>query len=209
MEKEKKPYLQKTTTFKTNQMQIIRKLSHKCTPKTFVNSIDSNGATIKHFALPGGTHAYTVRPTESNMPSRLFSNVELPNITYLANHWNPSLMPDLDLSKLTGNFIIVNPSSIMYVSYIDGDFIFSAGYDYDLECPKDAAKTSFFCCFEKGVKNRFKELPKVADNIIDLLCHHYGKYHNRSPLLHKHFQSSINILSKIETDTIIDLDKTI
>lgn len=207
MGRKRKFCLQKTDNFRNYQQSVINYLSQKCNPKTFVNSINSNGTTIKHFILPGGTHGYSARATEKCTPSRLFSDIELPNITYLPNHWDPSLIPDLDnISNLTGNFIIVNPSYVLYSSYVNGEMIFTAGYDFDISAPKDSTKTTFFCSFEKGIQHRFNELPNSVENIIDLLKNRYNKNRNKFPELHKHFTSSIQALSSLENDSVKQLE---
>lgn len=209
MNNSKNNYLQKTQIFRDTQQHIIAKLSQKCNAATFDTSIESNGATIKHFVLPGGVHGYSVRATEKSSPSRIFSDSELPNITYLANHWNPSLIPDSNFSNVTGNFIITNPGSVMYISYLNGTMLFSAGYNYDCEQTRNIKRTSFFYSFQKGIQSRFNELPQGVENIIQLLIAKYNRLATPSQTLINNFNSNIHTFSTIQNDTINSLDKTI
>lgn len=158
-------HLQKTTKLVTEQSAIIKSLSKHCTVKTFEESFKAGNSEIKHFALENGSHAYTV---SGDNPARLFSNVELPNITYFSG-WNKMLIPDTDKKALNGFFISVSTSLVSYSCYKDGNLVFDCGYFHLLKNPN---KVLYFCNFGNSTNNKtvtpFNELPNNVTNLLKL-----------------------------------------
>lgn len=195
--------LQKTKNFREKQESIIKSISKKCTKSTFIETIQSDETQIKHFKFEDGTHVYSVNSSDSSKPSRLISSTELPNIKYFANHWNPMLVPDKDLSQVNGTYIYINPNCVSYTSFIDGKILFEAGYNFNLN---NTDKTNFFCNFGyKHYGKTFNELPKNVETILQLLENRYNLYGTNYPRLVENYKTSKNILTHLENNTVYEL----
>lgn len=199
--------LQKTKNFRENQESIIKTISKKCNQTTFVENIQSDENQIKHFNLPDGTHVYSISASNSSKPSRLISSTELPKIRYFANHWNPMLVPDEDLSKVHGTYIYVNPNSVCYTSFFNGKTLFEAGYNFNFD---DSNKTNFFCNFGRSHFGKtFNELPNNVNNIMELLGHGFNHYGCNYPKLVANYKTARNVLLHLENSTVNQLNSDI